>query len=99
MTLGSLRVSGRAEQALRPAGIPARLRSLLAVPGRGKKAEPRVRYGQQFLPGLSVFGRHLMAEARLHLERADAIRRELAERGYEVRDTDEGPVLVRSSGR
>ena len=27
-------------------------------------------------------------------ERADAIRRELAERGYEVRDTDEGPVLV-----
>jgi cysteinyl-tRNA synthetase len=31
-------------------------------------------------------------------ERADAIRRELAERGYEVRDTDDGPVLVRSSG-
>jgi cysteinyl-tRNA synthetase len=28
-------------------------------------------------------------------ERADAIRRELAERGYEVRDTSEGPVLVR----
>ena len=27
-------------------------------------------------------------------ERADAIRRELAERGYEVRDTDDGPVLV-----
>jgi cysteinyl-tRNA synthetase len=31
-------------------------------------------------------------------ERADAIRRQLAERGYEVRDTDDGPVLVRSSG-
>jgi cysteinyl-tRNA synthetase len=30
-------------------------------------------------------------------ERADALRRELAERGYEVRDTDDGPVLVRSS--
>jgi cysteinyl-tRNA synthetase len=28
-------------------------------------------------------------------ERADALRRELAERGYEVRDTSEGPVLVR----
>jgi cysteinyl-tRNA synthetase len=28
-------------------------------------------------------------------ERADAIRGELAERGYEVRDTSEGPVLVR----
>jgi cysteinyl-tRNA synthetase len=32
-------------------------------------------------------------------ERADAIRRELAERGYEVRDTDDGPVLVRSTAR
>jgi cysteinyl-tRNA synthetase len=30
-------------------------------------------------------------------ERADAIRRELAERGYEVRDTDDGPVLVRAT--
>ena len=30
-------------------------------------------------------------------ERADALRHELAERGYEVRDTDDGPVLVRSS--
>jgi cysteinyl-tRNA synthetase len=32
-----------------------------------------------------------------NFERADAIRRELAERGYEVRDTDDGPVLVRST--
>jgi cysteinyl-tRNA synthetase len=32
-------------------------------------------------------------------ERADAIRRELSERGYEVRDTDDGPVLVRSTAR
>jgi cysteinyl-tRNA synthetase len=32
-------------------------------------------------------------------ERPDAIRRELAKRGYEVRDTDDGPVLVRSTGR
>jgi len=44
-----------------------------------------------------------LAEEREHarsegdFERADAIRRELAERGYEVRDTDDGPVLVRSS--
>jgi cysteinyl-tRNA synthetase len=28
-------------------------------------------------------------------ERADSLRRELAKRGYEVRDTSEGPVLVR----
>jgi cysteinyl-tRNA synthetase len=32
-------------------------------------------------------------------ERADEIRRELAERGYEVRDTSEGPVLVRAESR
>ena len=32
-------------------------------------------------------------------ERADALRSELAERGYEVRDTDDGPVLVRSTAR
>jgi cysteinyl-tRNA synthetase len=30
-------------------------------------------------------------------ERADALRRELADRGYEVRDTADGPVLVRAS--
>jgi cysteinyl-tRNA synthetase len=32
-------------------------------------------------------------------ERADTLRRELAERGYEVRDTADGPVLVRSGSR
>jgi cysteinyl-tRNA synthetase len=32
-------------------------------------------------------------------ERADALRRELAEKGYEVRDTSEGPVLVRTGDR
>jgi cysteinyl-tRNA synthetase len=48
---------------------------------------------------------HRLAEERERarrqgdFERADAIRRELTERGYEVRDTDDGPVLVRSSGQ
>ena len=74
MNLGSLRVAGRAEQALRPAGLPARLRSLFAVPGRAPKSEPRVRYGQTFLPGLAVLGRQHLAEARLLLERAEAVR-------------------------
>jgi cysteinyl-tRNA synthetase len=32
-------------------------------------------------------------------ERADALRRELAERGYQVRDTADGPVLVRLGDR
>jgi cysteinyl-tRNA synthetase len=35
------------------------------------------------------------ARAGRDFERADAIRDELAERGYEIRDTDAGPRLVR----
>ena len=31
--------------------------------------------------------------------RADELRDELAERGYEVRDTSDGPVLVRIAGQ
>jgi cysteinyl-tRNA synthetase len=31
--------------------------------------------------------------------RADQLRDELAERGYEVRDTSDGPVLVRIAGQ
>jgi hypothetical protein len=72
---GSLRVARRAEQpALRPSGIPARLRSLFSSPAWTKKPEPRVRYGQFFLPGLSVLGRQHLGEARALLERADAVR-------------------------
>jgi heparinase II/III-like protein len=73
--LGPLRVVRRGEQpALRPSGIPGRLRSLFSPPAWGKKPEPRVRYGQAFLPGLSVLGRHHLTEARPLLERADAVR-------------------------
>jgi cysteinyl-tRNA synthetase len=32
-------------------------------------------------------------------DRADALRQELAQRGYEVRDTSEGPVIVRTGDR
>jgi hypothetical protein len=74
--LGSLRIQVRAEQpALRQAGIPARLRSLFSVGGwSGRKPEPRVRYGQRFLPGLATLGRQHMLEARPLLERAEAVR-------------------------
>jgi uncharacterized heparinase superfamily protein len=73
--MGSLRVARRAEQpALRPSGLPARLRSLFSSPAWGKKPEPRVRYGQSFLPGVAVLGRQHLAEARPLLERADAVR-------------------------
>jgi uncharacterized heparinase superfamily protein len=72
---GPLRVARYAEQpALRPSGIPGRLRSLFSTPGWGKKLEPRVRYGQTFLPGIAVLGRQQAGEARPYLERADAIR-------------------------
>src|SRR5262249_13070619 len=72
---GPLRVTRYAEQpAPRPSSIPGRLRSLFSTPAWGKKAEPRVRYGQTFLPGIAVLGRQHAAEARPYLERADAIR-------------------------
>jgi uncharacterized heparinase superfamily protein len=67
----SLRIARRAEQ---PSGIPARLRSLFSTPAWNKKPEPRVRYGQSFLPGLAVLGRQHVTEARPLLERADAVR-------------------------
>jgi uncharacterized heparinase superfamily protein len=72
--IGPLRALGGAESARRPAGLPGRLRSLFTVPPRGSKAEPRVRYAQQILPGLAYVGRQDAVEARTLLERADAIR-------------------------
>jgi len=73
--LDPLRATRRAEQpAVRPAGIPGRLRSLFSAPGWTKRPEPRVRYGQTFLPGLAVLGRPHLAAAKPLLERADAVR-------------------------
>jgi uncharacterized heparinase superfamily protein len=72
---GSLRLAVRASEPVRrPAGFPARLRSLLAGPSWGKKPEARVRYGQPFVPGLAALGRQHLLEARPLLERADAVR-------------------------
>ncbi|HJQ83581.1 MAG TPA: alginate lyase family protein [Candidatus Binatia bacterium] len=50
------------------------MRSLFSPPAWGKKPEPRVRYGQTFLPGLSVLGRQHVADAKPVLERAEAVR-------------------------
>ena len=73
--MGPLRVARRGEQpAARPSGIPGRLRSLFSAPGWSKKPEPRVRYGQTFLPGLAVLGRQHLAQAKPLLERAEAVR-------------------------
>jgi hypothetical protein len=74
---GSLRLAVRAGEPVRrprPAGLPARIRSLFSVPSWGKKPEPRVRYGQPFLPGLAALGRQYLHAARPLLERADAVR-------------------------
>jgi hypothetical protein len=72
---GPLRVARRAEQPIigPAAGLPARLRSLLASTW-GKRPEPRVRYGQPFLPGLAGLGRSRLGAARALLERAEAVR-------------------------
>jgi uncharacterized heparinase superfamily protein len=72
---GSLRAARRSEQpAVRPPGLPARLRSLFTGPGWARKPAPKVRYGPAFLPGLAVLGRQHLVEAKALLERADAVR-------------------------
>ncbi|HYV56112.1 MAG TPA: alginate lyase family protein [Candidatus Nitrosopolaris sp.] len=67
MNLGQQRATER------PAGLPGRLRSFFG-PGRAKRPEPRVRYGQFFLPGLAVLGRPQANEARPLLDQAHAVR-------------------------
>jgi hypothetical protein len=47
---------------------------LFSVPSWGRKPEPRVRYGQPFLPGAAVLGRQHALEARPLLDRAEAVR-------------------------
>src|SRR5438445_1258292 len=68
--LQPLHVGRRAERA----GLQARLRSLFAAPGWGRRLEPRTRYGEPFLPGLAVLGRQHVGDARALLERAEAAR-------------------------
>ncbi len=72
MGLGSLR--GAEQLNLRPGGLPARLRSLFTAPGWSRRPEPRVRYGEPFLPGLALLSRQHVIEAGALLERADALR-------------------------
>ncbi len=72
--LGQLPVP-RAERATGgPSGIQARLRSALLVRGWGKKPEPRVRFGQPFLPGLAHLGAEHREAAAPLLARAAAVR-------------------------
>lgn len=84
--IGSLRALGRAEpSAVRPIGLPARLRSLFSVESWGKKPEPRVRYGQQVLPGLAALPRIRPADAeRLRAEAAAVAARRFTHRGLTV---------------
>ena len=81
---GPLRMLAGAEPAgTRLRELPARLRSVFTASGWSRKPEPRVRYGQPFLPGLPVLGRQHLEEARPYLERAEALRaRRFTYRGH-----------------
>ncbi len=68
------RVPGRTETRLRAPRVVAPLRALFTAPGWTKRTEPQIRYGQRFLPGVSLLGRQHVPEARPVLERADALR-------------------------
>ncbi|HZP43414.1 MAG TPA: alginate lyase family protein [Candidatus Binatia bacterium] len=80
--VGSLRVFGRAEQsAIRQIGLPARLRSLFSA----RKPEPRVRYGQQVLPGLAALTRVRPADVAGFVAEAErTAARRFAHGGVEV---------------
>lgn len=54
-----------------PTGLQARLRSAFLTRGWGKAPEPRVRFGQPFLPGLAALGPEHRAAAADVLARAD----------------------------
>jgi hypothetical protein len=60
--------------ALRAGRLPARLRLLLSVPGWSRRPEPRVRYGQSFLPGIAALGRLRPPGIEAALERARSVR-------------------------
>jgi hypothetical protein len=72
--LGQLPVPRTERAAGGPSGIQARLRSALLVRGWGKKPEPRVRFGQPFLPGLAQLGPEHRLGAAPVLARAAAVR-------------------------
>ena len=72
---GPLRMLGGAEPAsTRLRELPSRLRQVFSAGAWSRKPEPRVRYGQPFLPGLTVLGRQHLDEAASYLERAEAAR-------------------------
>ena len=54
-------------------GFPARLRSALTSRGWGTKPEPRVRFGQPFLPGIAALGPQHAEQARPLLDQAEAL--------------------------
>jgi len=55
-------------------GLPARLRSALAVRGWTRAAEPRIRFGQSILPGVAAIGPADHALAEDFLATASAVR-------------------------
>ena len=72
--LGSIGIPRRSDPVPRPALIPGRLRSLFSVDRWNKRPEPRVRYGQRLLPGISSLALLAPDELAPVLARAEAVR-------------------------
>jgi uncharacterized heparinase superfamily protein len=72
--LGSIGLPRRSDPVPRPALIPGRLRSLFSVDRWNKRPEPRVRYGQRLLPGISSLAQLSPDELAPVLARAEDVR-------------------------
>jgi cysteinyl-tRNA synthetase len=79
-----------------PAGAPEALREMLAIFGLDNLAEPDAAPDDE---AEALLAEREGARAARDFERADAIRAELAERGWEVRDSAEGATLVPLAAR
>jgi cysteinyl-tRNA synthetase len=83
----------RLESGDRLPGGSAALAEMLEVLGLERLLEPEAPVDQD---AARLAEERERARGEGDFERADSLRRKLAERGYEVRDTSEGPVLVRT---
>ncbi len=70
---GLLQVPRRSERTAGSGGLQARLRSALLSRGWGRAPEPRVRFGQPFLPGLAALGQAQGVAARPLVVRAEQV--------------------------
>ena len=77
-------------------GAAAAMAQMLPVIGLERLLEPEEPLAEE---AMRLADEREEARRAGEYERADSIRKELADRGYEVRDTSDGPVLVRTRDR